>query len=50
MGWRHGFDGFDVLGSPSCKSMAPTPYADVSVCTVNFLVELGCLRTGLLHI
>src|SRR5712675_1579957 len=50
MGWRHGFEGFGGLVSPSCKSMVPTPYADASVWTINGLSYCGWVSTGFEHI
>ena len=50
MGWRCGFEGFWGLISPSCKSMAPTPYADASVWTMKGLLYCGWVNTGFEHI
>jgi len=50
MGWRRGFEGFWGLISPSCKSMAPTPYADASVWTMKGLSYCGWVSTGFEHI
>jgi hypothetical protein len=41
---------FGALDPPSCESMAPMPYADMSVRRMNGLVKSGCHSTGLLTI
>ncbi len=41
MGCNLGFWDATVWCSPSCESMAPTPYADVSVWRKNGLLKLG---------
>jgi hypothetical protein len=38
---------FELLDPPSCESMGPMPYADVSVRRKNGLVKSGCQSTGL---
>ena len=39
-----------MVGSPSCESMAPTPYANASTWRMNHLSKFGWVRTGLEHI
>jgi hypothetical protein len=39
---------FGVSDPPSCESIAPTPYAEVSVSKKNGFVKSGCHKTGLL--
>jgi hypothetical protein len=47
-GWSLGFQlVFEFEDPPSCKSMAPTPYADVSVSRKNGFVKLGWCNTSL---
>ena len=39
-----------MVGSPSCESMAPMPYADALTWRMNHLLKFGWVRTGLEHI
>ena len=39
-----------MVGSPSCESMAPMPYADALTWRMNCLLKFGWVRTRLEHI